>query len=775
MRDPSADMQQATHPRLHVRNAHDAHVVFEAVRQGFLRPITRRLDEKEKSVLIRSGAVFVWEESENASGLKRWTDGRLWSQSRMREPYLFYDEKLGDEPEPSSFQTFRFVNGPTRGVASSSAVSHQERSANIHRGLVKQAYSAWVVVRPNTLPRKWHIVAYFIHQDLPLIPTVDQDICLRSIIVPNGLYRTGKARDSLDEEPTVARPLSRRTPSGPTIGGGGPMTLPNQDCDARGRKNAAPHSPTLLKCAEFLAFFFTIPPSMPLLKSVRAFPFSSIEARMPNGMVRDVFDSASISRLIGGMGVGHTRYPTAGSFNNAEAQPFYVNSPYGIVFAHNGNLINTSSLLQYMDAVAHRHINTSSDSELLLNIFANNLQQTGKFRINEEDIFTALGGMMQQVKGAYACVAMLAGFGIMAFRDPNGIRPVGMALRKSGNGHDYLFASESVVADAGGFSEWRDVKPGEAIIITRNGVSRRQVAPPATFAPDMFEYVYFARPDSVLDGISVYRSRMAMGDALADQVQRVLAENNLTVDVVIPVPDTSRVAALNLAQKLQLPYREGFIKNRYVGRTFIMPGQEMRKKNVRRKLNAMALEFVGKNVLIVDDSIVRGTTSKEIIQMAKDVGAKKVIVASCAPPIRYPNVYGIDMPSRRELVAFGRDTKSIAATIGADLVIFQSLPDLIESVRQFNRDITTLDCSVFTGDYVTGGVDEDYLGHLESLREDNARGKAMGMVDIPPANKALVNGINHQRGSNDVTLGSGAPIINGSDHTVGLHNSYNTI
>ncbi|KAJ6597197.1 phosphoribosyltransferase-like protein [Mycena vulgaris] len=502
-----------------------------------------------------------------------------------------------------------------------------------------------------------------------------------------------------------------------------------------------------------------------------------------NGMVRDIFDANSISRLIGGMGVGHVRYPTAGSFNNAEAQPFYVNSPYGIVFAHNGNLINTSSLLQYMDATAHRHINTSSDSELLLNIFANNLQQTGKFRINEEDIFTALGGMMQQVKGAYACVAMLAGFGIMAFRDPNGIRPVGMAVRKSGSGNDYLFSSESVVADAGGFGDWQDVRPGEAIIITRNGVSRRQVAPPATFAPDIFEYVYFARPDSVLDGISVYRSRMAMGDALADEVQRVLAENNLTVDVVIPVPDTSRVAALNLAQKLKLPYREGFVKNRYVGRTFIMPGQEMRKKNVRRKLNAMALEFVGKNVLLVDDSIVRGTTSKEIVQMAKDVGAKKVIVASCAPPIRFSNVYGIDMPSRMELVAHGRDTDSIASAIGADLVIFQTLDDLVESVRQFNRDITAFDCSVFTGDYVTGDVDEKYLSHLESLRADNVREKTMGIApDAQSAAHDRSNGVNgvksngaHDERGSDVTLGSDVhPTVNGSDDTVGLYNSWNT-
>ncbi|KAF9265562.1 amidophosphoribosyltransferase [Marasmius fiardii PR-910] len=498
-----------------------------------------------------------------------------------------------------------------------------------------------------------------------------------------------------------------------------------------------------------------------------------------NGMVRDIFDEKSIRSLVGGMGVGHVRYPTAGSFNHAEAQPFYVNSPYGIVFAHNGNLINTSPLLRFMDATAHRHINTSSDSELLLNIFADNLQKTGKFRINEEDIFTAIGNLMVQCKGAYACVAMLAGFGIIAFRDPNGIRPVGMASRKSTGGHDYLFSSESVVADAGGFSDWDDVKPGEAIIITRNRVSRRQVAEPASFAPDIFEYVYLARPDSVLDGISVYRSRMAMGDALADEVQRVLRENNLSVDVVIPVPDTSRVAALNLAQKLKLPYREGFVKNRYVGRTFIMPGQQMRKKNVRRKLNAMALEFSGKNVLIVDDSIVRGTTSKEIVQMAKDVGAKNVIVASCAPPIRrsysdlrFPNVYGIDMPSRAELVAHGRDDKSIASAIGADLVIFQTLPDLIESVRQLNRNIKAFDCSVFTGEYVTGGVDEQYMAHIEGLRADNVRNKLKnigneGDVDgkgsAAPAS-TLVNG--------QGVVGSGP--VNGPDDTVGLHNTWHS-
>ncbi|KIM48798.1 hypothetical protein M413DRAFT_437973 [Hebeloma cylindrosporum] len=488
-----------------------------------------------------------------------------------------------------------------------------------------------------------------------------------------------------------------------------------------------------------------------------------------NGMVRDIFDSNSITRLVGGMGVGHVRYPTAGSFNNAEAQPFYVNSPYGIVFAHNGNLINTGSLMQFMDHTAHRHINTASDSELLLNIFAYNLQQTGKFRINEEDIFTAIGGMMSQVKGAYACVAMLAGFGIIGFRDPNGIRPVGIATRKSGTGHDYIIASESVVADAGGFVDWRDINPGEAVIITRNGISRRQIAAPNTFAPDIFEFVYFARPDSVIDGISVYRSRMAMGDALAVKVQAVLKNANIDIDVVIPVPDTSRVAALNLAQKLQLPYREGFIKNRYVGRTFIMPGQQMRKKNVRRKLNAMALEFAGKNVLLVDDSIVRGTTSKEIVQMAKDVGAKKVIVASCAPPIRYPNVYGIDMPSRKELVAHGRDNDEIAAAIGADVVIFQTLPDLIDSVRQLRPAITEFDCSVFTGQYVTGGVDEEYLQHVESLRADNNRLKALNL------NFGTVEGKSDGDGSHEPENKTGASTpVNGSDDTVGLHNSWNT-
>ena len=435
------------------------------------------------------------------------------------------------------------------------------------------------------------------------------------------------------------------------------------------------------------------------------------------------------------------RYPTAGSSNHAEAQPFYVNSPYGITFAHNGNLINTAELRTFLDAEAHRHINTDSDSELLLNIFANNLQATGKFRINEEDIFNAIGGLMKHAHGGYACVAMLAGFGIIAFRDPNGIRPLGMCSRASAppvasqsnasgpeaEALDYCFTSESVVCDALGFENFEDIRPGEAVIITRNGVSRRDLKPSATeinrylFSPDIFEYVYFARPDSVLDGISVYRSRMAMGDKLAETVARTLAEHKEVIDVVIPVPDTSRVAALQLAQRLNIPYREGFVKNRYVGRTFIMPGQDVRRKNVRRKLNAMALEFANKNVLLVDDSIVRGTTSREIIQMARDAGAKKVIMASCAPPIRFSNVYGIDMPSRHELVAHGKTEEQVAKTIQADLVIYQTLPDLVESVRQLNPAIQQFDCSVFDGQYVTGGVDMQYLQHLETLRSENAQ------------------------------------------------------
>ncbi|BFZ64147.1 amidophosphoribosyltransferase [Saitoella coloradoensis] len=455
-----------------------------------------------------------------------------------------------------------------------------------------------------------------------------------------------------------------------------------------------------------------------------------------NGMVRDVFHEEQLKGLRGNMGLAHLRYPTAGSSAQSEAQPFYVNSPYGIVFAHNGNIVNSIELREYLDQDAHRHINTDSDSELMLNIFANKLQETGKARCNEEDIFTALKeGIYDQCNGGFACVAMLAGFGIIGFRDPNGIRPLVLGERVTEHGVDYMFASESVVHDALGFKKYYDVMPGEAIIITKDGVKTvRQVTPAGTFAPDIFEYVYFARPDSVLDGISVYRSRLAMGDKLAETVKKLVGENvQEHIDVVVPVPDTSRVAALQCSWALGLKYREGFIKNRYVGRTFIMPGQQMRRKNVRRKLNAMALEFAGKNVLIVDDSIVRGTTSKEIVQMARDAGAKKVYFASCAPPIRHAHIYGIDLADTRELVAFDRDEQQIAEEIGADMVIYQTLDDLKETCSQFNPAVKEFEVGVFTGEYVTP-VAAGYFEHLESLRSENVKARLNGINgggDIP--------------------------------------------
>ncbi|KAI7850437.1 amidophosphoribosyltransferase [Circinella umbellata] len=434
-------------------------------------------------------------------------------------------------------------------------------------------------------------------------------------------------------------------------------------------------------------------------------------------MVRDVFDDKQLLRLYGSLGVGHVRYPTAGSSSMSEAQPFYVNAPYGITFAHNGNLTNARELRVFLDKIAHRHINTDSDSELLLNILANNLQKTGKFRVNEEDIFTAIKDLYEQCRGAYACVAMVAGFGIIGFRDPHGIRPLALGRRSTPDGYDYMFASESAALEALGFTDCEDVKPGEAIIITRGQVSRRQLVSGKAIAPCIFEFVYFARQDSIIDGISVYKARLAMGEALAKQVVDTLGDS-MDIDVVIPVPDTSRVAALQLSHTLDILYREGFNRNRYVGRTFIMPGQQTRRKNVRRKLNAMALEFHGKNVLLVDDSIVRGTTSKEIIQMARDAGAKKVYFASCSPAIRYPNVYGIDMPSRKELVAHGRNDDEVAREIGADKVIYQKQDDLVESVRHYNPLIEKFDTAVFDSCYITGDVDDAYMDYIEGERND---------------------------------------------------------
>ncbi|KAJ1922039.1 amidophosphoribosyltransferase [Mycoemilia scoparia] len=443
-----------------------------------------------------------------------------------------------------------------------------------------------------------------------------------------------------------------------------------------------------------------------------------------NGMVRDVFTPPRLLGLIGCMGVGHVRYPTAGTPANSEAQPFYVNSPYGIVMGHNGNLTNTAELKRFLDHDAHRHINTDSDSELLLNIFAYHLQKTDKFRISEEDIFRAITNLYEQCHGAYACAGMIAGFGIMGFRDPFGIRPLVFGRRKSssGDGYDYMFASESIVLDSLDFTDIRDVNPGEAIIVSKHAVTTRQLVPNPTLSPCIFEYVYFARPDSIIDGVSVYNARLEMGIKLANKIRRTLGDKS-DIDVVIPVPDTSRAAALQLSQELGLMYREGFNKNRYVGRTFIMPGQEMRRKNVKRKLNAMTAEFKDKNVLIVDDSIVRGTTSEQIVQMARDAGAKKVYFASAAPAIRYPNVYGIDMPCTAELVAFDRNETEISSAIGADLVIFQDKEDLIDSCRKYNPDITQFDTSVFDGRYVTSDVTKEYLDELEAARSDGAKNK----------------------------------------------------
>jgi amidophosphoribosyltransferase len=435
------------------------------------------------------------------------------------------------------------------------------------------------------------------------------------------------------------------------------------------------------------------------------------------GMVRDVFRTRDMRNLVGNIGIAHVRYPTAGSAASpAEAQPFYVNSPFGIVLAHNGNLTNTDMLQQELFLDDLRHVNTGSDSEVLLNVLAHELQEAVQgHRLTAKDVFTAVSGVHRRCKGAYAVVVMIAGFGLLAFRDPNGIRPLVIGKMETEYGPEYMVASESVAAEALGYQVMRDVAPGEAVLVSMNGeFLSQQCAPNPSFTPCIFEYVYFARPDSVMDGTSIYESRLHMGEFLAEKVRRQCTD--LRIDVVIPIPDTSRPSAMQLAFKLGLAYREGFIKNRYIGRTFIMPGQNVRKKSVRQKLNAMPLEFKGKNVLLVDDSIVRGTTSREIIQMARDAGATAVYFASASPPVRFPNVYGIDMPTRRELLANGRTDEEIAREIGADAVVYQDLDDLIAAIRSVNPKIERFDASCFDGCYVTGDVTEDYLARLEGQR-----------------------------------------------------------
>ena len=445
-----------------------------------------------------------------------------------------------------------------------------------------------------------------------------------------------------------------------------------------------------------------------------------LHLRKNNGLVRDVFHTRHMLQLYGNMGIGHVRYPTAGCESSAEAQPFYVNSPYGISLAHNGNLTNSNKLKQELFQEDLRQINTDSDSEVLLNVFAHELQQYGKLRMEVDDVFKAVAGVHKRCRGAYAAVAMVTGYGVVAFRDPYGIRPLVYGKQETPQGTNYMMASESVALDALGYDLIRDVAPGEAVFVTLDGqLHTRQCADNPSVNPCIFEYVYLARPDSIIDDVSVYKARLRMGEKLADKIRRVWPDHD--IDVVIPIPDTSRTSALQLAYNLGLKYREGFIKNRYIGRTFIMPGQQQRKKSVRQKLNAIDLEFSGKNVLLVDDSIVRGTTSSQIIDMARDAGANKVYFASAAPPVRYPNVYGIDMPNSDELIAHGRTDEEVCKEIGADWLLFQDLEDLIEAVQKGSDDIQGFDDSVFTGNYITGDIDEKYLDLLQSARSDSAK------------------------------------------------------
>ena len=450
---------------------------------------------------------------------------------------------------------------------------------------------------------------------------------------------------------------------------------------------------------------------------------NTLRLRKANGLVKDVFEARHMQRLAGNIGIGHVRYPTAGSSSTAEAQPFYVNSSFGIALAHNGNLTNSHTLKEEIFRVARRHVNTTSDSEVLLNVLAHELHNTGVMELQAEHIFRAVANVHRKVKGGYAVVALIIGHGLLAFRDPNGIRPLVMGKRETALGTEYMVASESVALDADGFTVLRDVSPGEAVYITEQGeLHSFQCAENPSYTPCIFEYVYFARPDSTIDNISVYASRVAMGTMLGQKIKREWA--HLDIDVVIPIPETSNDAALQIATVLGLPYRQGYVKNRYIGRTFIMPGQEARKKSVKRKLNAIKQEFKDKNVLLVDDSIVRGTTSQQIIDMAREAGAKKVYFASAAPEIRFPNVYGIDMPSANELIAHGHDVDSICDTIGADGLIFQSLPDLIEAVRLENPEIKRFETSVFDGNYVTNDIDQEYLNRLDQMRSDDAKAKS---------------------------------------------------
>jgi len=449
--------------------------------------------------------------------------------------------------------------------------------------------------------------------------------------------------------------------------------------------------------------------------------------RRANGLVRDVFLERHMKKLIGTMGIGHVRYPTAGSNSSAEAQPFYTNTPFGVSLAHNGNLNNTSDIIAGLLEYDHRRINTSSDSEALLNLFAAEIQRSvngrpgGMSALDEEDIFRAVERTHLRVEGSYSVVCLITGWGMVAFRDPHGIRPLFMGKREVGGFTERMVSSESVACQSLGYEMERDISPGEAVIVRIDGkIVSKACHPILDHTPCVFEHVYFARPDSVIDGISVHNARLRMGEALARRIDQSLPEHG--IDSVIPVPDSGRIAALGLSKALEIPYREGFVKNRYIGRTFIMPGQKMRKDSVRKKLNTIDEEFEGKTVLIVDDSIVRGNTSRRIVQMARDAGASRVLFASSSPPIIHPNVYGIDMPAREEYVAYGKTNDEICNAIGADWLIYQNLDDLVKACVGAGGDSPVdFDCSCFNGVYVTGGVTEEYLSRIGRTRSDSEK------------------------------------------------------
>ena len=442
--------------------------------------------------------------------------------------------------------------------------------------------------------------------------------------------------------------------------------------------------------------------------------------RKANGLVKDVFESKHMQRLKGNIGIGHVRYPTAGSSSAAEAQPFYVNSPWGLALAHNGNLTNAVSLRDTL-IKSRRHINTTSDSEVLLNIFAAELDKVSNNKLVADDVFNAVTEVHKKVSGAYGVVSLIIGHGLVAFRDPDGIRPLVLGSRKTEEGDvEYIVASESVGLDTIGFEVIRDVEPGEAVYITEDRqLYTKQCAEKTTLTPCIFEYVYLARPDSTLSGVSVYEARLEMGRKLGAKIKREWAD--IEIDAVIPIPETSNDIALEISLELGLPYRQGFVKNRYIGRTFIMPGQTQRRKSVRRKLNPITAEFKDKAVLLVDDSIVRGTTSEQIVEMVRDAGAKKVYLASAAPQVCHPNVYGIDMPAAKELIAYNRSVEQISDCIGCDALIYQDIQDLKDAVKKQNSEIDDFECSVFDGNYVTGDIDQEYFDYLASLRCEDAK------------------------------------------------------